>query len=159
MRHALTGAAAGLAAVIFFATVFPGAADAGSRLPGNPASPTLIINMHGYRWKVPEFRMAGRKAYVVLHVVNPHDYVLTLTLHCKTGRKSIPQLSGRHFIGARQTMQLDTRRFHHRMQKGSGVKVHCVFTTNGPADVQAWVYDSRQESEIGRGMGAPNTNS
>ena len=159
MRVTIRAAAMNLFAGLVCATLISGAVHASSRLPANPSSPVLIINMKGYRWSLPTFRMAGRNAYVVLHVINPHDYVLSVDMTCKTGGKTIPQLSGRHSIGARQTMQLDTRRFHHRMQKGSGVQVRCVFTTDGSADVQAWVYDSQQERQIGRGLGAPDTNS
>lgn len=159
MRHAIFGAALCLAAGALCVTALPGETEASSRLHRFPSSPVVVITAHGYRWEMPAFRMAGRKAYALVYVVNPHEYVLSMRMTCRTGEKMIPELSGQYLIAARQTMQVDTRRFHHRMQKGDGVRVRCTFRANGSADVQAWVFDRDIQREIGRGLGAPYTTS
>lgn len=112
-------------------------------------SPVLVIQMRTYYWKVPPFHMAGKDAFAVVHVINSRDFSIRLRMKCTTGSELIRQMSRSHRIRPHETLEMDTRRFHHPMQKGKGVEVDCIFTADGPAKVLAWLIDRRNE-EISR---------
>lgn len=144
MRFLPVCAGAALALTAMGQTAFVDTAQAYSRL-SDEFSPVLVIPMRHYRWNVPTFRMAGQDAFAVIHVINSSDYAIRLRMKCSTGFKRIHQMSRNHRIGPHETLEMDTRRFHHPMQKSPGVDVDCIFNADGSAKVLAWFVDKQNE--------------
>lgn len=151
MRFLLVCAGAALALAAVGQTAFPDRAHAITRL-SHELGPALVIQLREHSWKVPTFQMAGQDAFAVIHVINSRKFSIYLRMKCRTGSKLIRQMSGRHLIRPHETLEMDTRRFHHPMQKGAGVDVNCIFTADGPAKVLAWFIDKRNQGISQRRM-------
>ncbi|MFW6027629.1 MAG: hypothetical protein ACOC91_02360 [bacterium] len=115
------------------------AVSTGLERPHNDA--VLVINMRTYRWDIPEFRMAGNDAYMVVQVENAHSYPVEIYVSCRTRDGLITDMTGQYTIPPRKFLRLDTRRTRGPLQEGEGVRVKCRFRADGSADVKAWVYD------------------
>lgn len=141
MRHKHLCTAAILSAALL-GHASPGhAGTTGARLGHADSSPVLILHMRSYRWRLPEFRMAGNDAYVIVQVENTNDYPMEMSVSCRTADGRIPEMSGYYRIPAGEFLRMDTRRRDRPMQNGDGVKVKCSFRADSSAKVEAWKYD------------------
>jgi hypothetical protein len=141
MRYKYLCVAATLASALLGDAALHRSDATGSRVGKASGSPVLVINMRTYRWRMPEFRMAGQDAYALVQVENTHDYAVEMFVDCRTPDGRIPKMSGYYIIGPKEFLHMDTRRMRDPLQKGDGVKVNCRFRADGSAKVEAWVYD------------------
>jgi len=142
MRHHFLCVAAVLSLTALGGTALHPAQAGSVMLAGSTEnSPVYSLSFRKYKWEIPEFRMAGKEAFLIVRIENPHDYDLSVTIRCLTKGEEIPQLSGMHSLKPHEFMYVDTRRLRDPMQRGKGVRVKCWFRANGPAKVDAWIYD------------------
>lgn len=142
MRHEYLCIAAILSLTALGEATVHSAYAGSTRLAGETEnSPVYSITLRKYRWDLPEFRMAGRSAFLIVRIENPHEHDLKVTIRCNTSKGTISQMSGTHSIRGGEYMYVDTRRLRDPIQKGEGVRVKCRFRANGTAKVEAWIYD------------------
>lgn len=152
MRHQYLCIAAILASALLSDAVLNGTEAGRAPTRTTSASPILVINMRSYNWKLPEFRMAGDEAYVVVQVQNTHDYPMEMSVSCRSAAGRIPEMSGYHTIGPREFLHMDTRKYRSSGRGDDGMRVKCRFRSNSSAKVEAWVYDQKaQKAKAGAG--------
>ena len=142
MRHQYLCVAAILSLTALGGTALHPAQAGSVMLAGSTEnSQVYSVSFRKYKWAIPEFRMAGKNAFLIVRIENPHKYDLDITVRCVAKGKEIPQLTGTHAVKPHGFMYVDTRRLRDPMQRGKGVRVNCRFRANGPAKVDAWIYD------------------
>ncbi|MFW6027628.1 MAG: hypothetical protein ACOC91_02355 [bacterium] len=135
------------------AALHPANAGSGRLLANTENSPVYSISLRKRRWDLPEFRMAGREAFVIVRIENTRDHTLHVSMRCRTRDGAIPEMSGTHRVMPGEFMYFDTRKLRDPIQRGEGVRVKCRFRANGSAKVEAWIYDEEIRVAGRRGTG------